>query len=66
MVKLFSTKEDKRLTEFQQVVGEYHMSKGFEAYLEEYSDYAYLVLIKDSARNGIKRINKMGHDVYVG
>lgn len=53
------------LTKEQIVMGQANMNKGFEAYLERYSDYSYLVLVKDGVRNGIKRLNKTGHDVYV-
>lgn len=54
-----------RLSQEQQAVGEYNVSMGFEPFIESYSDYTYLVLVKEGTRNGIKRINKTGHNVYV-
>ena len=58
--------EDDRLTVEQKNMAEYNMSKGFEAFIEDYSDYTYVVLIKEGVRNSIKRLNRTGHDTYVG
>ena len=58
--------EDDRLTVEQKHMAEYNMSKGFEGFIENYSDYTYVVLIKEGVRNGIKRLNRTGHDTYVG
>ena len=63
--KLESSK-DSRLTNEQQVMMDYNLKQGFEAYLEEYSDYCYLVLVKEGVKNGIKRLNRTGHNVHVG
>lgn len=57
--------EDARLTVEQKHMAEYHMNKGFEAFIENYSDYTYVLLIKEGVRNGIKRLNRTGHDTYV-
>lgn len=57
--------QDSRLSQEQQAVGEYNVSMGFEPFIESYSDYTYLVLVKEGTRNGVKRINKTGHNVYV-
>jgi len=62
--KLTSAK-DSRLTIEQQVMTEYNMNKGFEAFIEHYSDYTYVVLIKEDVRNGIKRLNKTGHNTCI-
>lgn len=62
--KLTNT-EDARLTVEQKHMAEYNMNKGFEAFIENYSDYTYVVLIKEGARNGIKRLNRTGHNIYV-
>jgi hypothetical protein len=51
------------LTDVQNVLLVRATSDGWEAYLEAYSDYAYLVLVKET-RNGIKRINRTGHNTY--
>lgn len=48
------------------MVGDLHISKGWEVYLESYSDYTYLVMVKLGGMRGIKRINKTGHNTYVG
>lgn len=57
--------EDVRLTVEQKHMAEYNISKGFEAFIEDYSNYTYVVLIKEGVRNGIKRLNRTGHDIYV-
>lgn len=57
--------EDARLTVEQKHMAEYNISKGFEAFIEDYSNYTYVVLIKEGVRNGIKRLNRTGHDIYV-
>lgn len=57
---------ESRLTQEQQVVGDLHISKGWEVYLESYSDYTYIMMVKVGVINGIKRINKTGHNTYVG
>lgn len=57
--------EDARLTVEQKHMTEYNINKGFEAFIEDYSNYTYVVLIKEGVRNGIKRLNRMGHDTYV-
>lgn len=62
--KLVST-EDARLTVEQKVMAEYNVKRGFEAFIEHYSDYTYVVLIKEGVRNGVKRLNRTGHDVYI-
>ena len=62
--KLTNT-EDARLTVEQKHMAEYNISKGFEAFIEDYSNYTYIVLIKEGVRNGIKRLNRTGHDIYV-
>lgn len=58
--------EDARLTVEQKHMVEYNIAKGFEAFIEDYSNYTYVVLIKEGVRNGIKRLNRTGHDTYVG
>lgn len=62
--KLVDT-EDARLTVEQKVMAEYNVNKGFEAFIEDYSGYTYLVLFQEGVRNGIKRLNRTGHDIYV-
>lgn len=57
--------EDARLTVEQKHMAEYNINKGFEAFIEDYSNYTYVVLIKEGVRNGIKRLNRTGHDTYV-
>jgi hypothetical protein len=57
--------EDARLTLEQKHMAEYNINKGFEAFIEDYSNYTYVVLIKEGVRNGIKRLNRTGHDTYV-
>lgn len=66
MEAILCCESDSRLTQEQQVVGDLHISKGWEVYLESYSDYTYLVMVKLGVRKGIKRINKTGHNTYVG
>lgn len=65
-LKKLTNIEDARLTVEQKHMAEYNMNKGFEAFIEDYSDYTYVVLIKEGVRNGIKRLNRTGHDTYVG
>lgn len=43
----------------------FEYAMGIRGFIESYSDYTYLVLVKEGARNGVKRINKTGHNVYV-
>lgn len=57
--------EDARLTVEQKHMVEYNIKKGFEAFIEDYSNYTYVVLIKEGIKNGIKRLNRTGHDVYM-
>lgn len=57
--------EDSRLTVEQKHMTQYNINKGFEAFIEDYSNYTYVVLIKEGVRNGIKRLNRTGHDIYV-
>ena len=60
-----SNLNDSRLTSEQQVMAQYNAGKGFEVYLEEYSNYCYVVLVKEGVRNGIKRLNRTGHNTYI-
>jgi len=57
---------DSRMSHEQKAMAEHHAKEGFEVFIEEYSDYTYIVLIKVGARNSPKRLNRTGHDVYVG
>lgn len=63
MEAILCCESDRRLTKEQQVVGDLHISKGWEVYLESYSDYTYLVMVK---LGGMRGINKTGHNTYVG
>jgi hypothetical protein len=56
---------DPRFTHEQQVMAEFNMKNGYEVYVEEYQDYCYAVLFKEGVRNGIKRLNRTGHNTYV-
>lgn len=57
--------EDSRLTGEQKIMVEYNIKKGYQAFIDEYSDYTYVILIKEGVSNGIKRLNRTGHDIYV-
>jgi hypothetical protein len=57
--------KDARFTHEQQVMVECNISKGWVAYIEEYADYTYAVLVKEGVRNGVKRLNKTGHNVQI-
>jgi hypothetical protein len=56
---------DARFTHEQQVMVEYNMKRGYDAFIENYSDYTYAVLVKEGVRNGVKRLNRTGHDVQI-
>lgn len=56
---------DERLNDIQQIMAEHNRRKGYDLFIELYSDYCYLVCIKEGVRNGIKRLNRTGHDTYV-
>lgn len=57
--------EDCRLSNEQKVMMQYNINKGFEAFIEPYLDYCYLILVKEGVRNGFKRLNRTGHDVHI-
>lgn len=55
------TMDNDLLSNEQKIIGDHWMKKGYEAFLEHYSDYTYLVLVG----NSVKRLNRTGHDVYI-
>lgn len=54
-----------KLTDTQTVMGNTFKAQGFTLYVESYSDYTYLVCLKEGVKNGVKRINATGHDTYI-